>query len=85
MGKRKQPLYLHVESVNALLDQLNQAAPGKSDWLEALRKRTLKKDVGWKAEADSYLRGLVGDMAIPEYGVERLRGLMPMTDTGAVL
>jgi hypothetical protein len=34
MGKRKQSLDSHVESVNALFDQLNQAAPGESDWLE---------------------------------------------------
>ncbi|WP_143021684.1 hypothetical protein [Nitrosospira sp. Nsp18] len=30
MGKRKQSLDSHAESVNSLFDQLNQAAPGGS-------------------------------------------------------
>lgn len=58
------PKYSHVESVNALFDKLNQAAPAGADWLGALRRRALNKEAGWKAGADSYVHGLLAADAI---------------------
>jgi hypothetical protein len=62
--QRGKPKYSHSESVAALLAQLHQAAPAASDWLEALRQRALKKDAGWKADADAYVHGLTAAGAI---------------------
>ncbi|MEO6824599.1 MAG: hypothetical protein ABI167_07735 [Nitrosospira sp.] len=57
-------MYSHVKAVESLFDQLNQVTPTESIWLLALHQRAVKKKPGWKAEADSYVQGLVEAGAI---------------------
>lgn len=59
----------HAENVNALFGQFNKAAPVGSAWLSDLHRRALDKEVDWKADAASYLQGLVDAGAMtPEAG-----------------
>lgn len=71
---RTKSKYSHVESVNALFDQIYKVAPTRSDWLAALQQRALNKEVGWKADADSYVNGLADAGAITPESAAACRG-----------
>lgn len=58
------PKYSHPEKVAAFFDQLKQAAPGAPEWMADLERRALNRQAGWKADADSYLHGLVAAGAL---------------------
>lgn len=53
----------NCESVAAVFDQLDQIG-SKSAWLARLRTRALNKQLGWKADVESYLQGLEAAGAI---------------------
>lgn len=67
------PKYSHSDSVAALFDQLQQAAPAASGWLEALHRRALRKDTGWKVDADAYVHGLTAAGAITHEAADACR------------
>ncbi|MBS9446456.1 hypothetical protein [Xylella fastidiosa] len=54
----------YVEKVKEFFDHLKRYSPSTSDWIADLEHRAYKKQLGWQADADSYLHGLVAAGAL---------------------